>query len=144
MNDIYCMIFLYLKPIEILHTASLLNTSWNHSVLYYSRHHPSFRLNFRIPVPLVIRDSTRYDKIFLDHPMLPNVQRIMIDFYEKPNRNFYRSDYQLLVYPAVARRLRRFLEKIKIKKSPDQIKLDFHAKDPEHDYFIYLCNKNSC
>jgi len=76
--------------------------------------------------------------------MLPNVQRIMIDFYEKPNRNFYRSDYQLLVYPAVARRLRRFLEKIKIKKSPDQIKLDFHAKDPEHDYFIYLCNKNSC
>jgi len=111
MNDIFCIIFSYLTPGQLLHNVRLVDHVWDRRVFYYSRHNPSFVFTMRVPVPLLLRDRNKYDVIF-QHPMLPCLKKIILEMYEVPERHFNCSDFKLLVYPAVMQRLRRLLQKM--------------------------------
>jgi hypothetical protein len=138
-DDLWLTILRYIGNLNQILNIRLLNSYCNKMVKEYFKIIPQ-EISFRMLVPLVLRDkfSKKTSQHLYHHFLIQNVKKLTVVLKDPPQK-YSKSDYDLLIYPATIRRLRKFL-----KNAPQDSFKDlevYYQASLMHHKFIYWLDK---
>jgi len=95
-------------------------------------------ISFRMVVPLVVRDrfSKKACQHLYHHFLIQNVKKLTVVLQDPPQK-YSKSDYDLLIYPATIRRLRKFLKNAPQDSFKDLV-VNYKASLMHHKFIYWL------
>ena len=138
-DDFWIPILCYIGNLNQTLNIRLVNSHLNKMVQEYFKIYPQ-DITFYLVVPLVMRDkySNKASHNFYNHFLIQSVKKLTVVLKDPPQK-YCKSDYDLLIYPATIRRLRKFL-----KNAPQNSFNDLEVKYKAslmHHKFIYWLDK---
>jgi hypothetical protein len=138
-DDLWLPILSYIGNLNQILNLRLVNRHSDKMVKDYFKMTPQ-EISFRMIVPLVLRDkfSKKACQHLYHHFLIQNVKKLTVVLKDPPQK-YSKSDYDLLIYPATIRRLRKFL-----KNAPQDSFKDLEVKYQAslmHHKFIYWLDK---
>lgn len=138
-DDIWTPILNYIGNLNQILDMRLINRDSNHKAQDYLKMIP-YDISLCIQVPLVLRDkfSKKASQHLYHHFLIQHAKKLTVVLQDPPQK-YSKSDYDLLIYPATIRRLKKFL-----KDAPDDTFKDLEVNYKAslvHHKFIYWLDK---